>query len=611
MKHKTKLTSLRPSAGFPASLEPFKALYEAMEEGVLMLDRKFNIIYFNKKAARLVKDASLYTCHEGANIMHMLPEELHEPQGVFLNRMLEGETIRYNLELPGDKNALRCKGVPLLNRGRIAALCILLEDIPQEKLAVSPVEESEQEQQSRLLFEDFMQNCPIVGWITDENALIRYMNPTYLRTYGFTEQDCGKSIYDLFPEQLAVDFHLNNMEVIRSGKPIEIIETALLSSGAEQVLRVYKFPLRFNGVMMVAGWAMDITEQAHFQRQLVHSVERYHYVNEATSDSIYDWNIAERRIYKGSGFETLFGSKDKEMSILERLRRIHPDDRDRVKDVYFSSLRDEHAEKWSVEFRWKAADGTYRHVLDKALIKRDDKEAVRVIGAFRDITEQKELQEKVVEKEKLKKREIVRSIIEAQEKERRKLSLELHDNVNQILASCKLMLEVAQEHKDTAHMFIEKVYKDIQTVIREVRKISQDLNPSAVEDIGLVEAIIEMVDKINLSDKLHISFTCRGLDNSSRMQEEDRIAVYRIIQEQVNNILKHSNATKASVKLTLKNSKLRLVIQDNGIGFNMVSVKKGLGLRNIRHRVDYYHGKVKFVSPKDKGCRMTVELNLE
>lgn len=583
-----------------------------MEEGVLMLDKQFNILYFNKKAARLVKDARMPACHKGANVLHLLPEALHDSKKMFLNRMLEGETVRYSIELPGGNNTLlRCKGVPLMQRGRVEALCILLEDGLREKLAVAPAEESEQELQSRLLFEDFMQNCPIVGWITDENAVIRYMNPIYLKTYGFTEQDCGKSIYDLFPAQLAVDFHLNNLEVIRGGKPIEIIETALLSSGAEQVLRVYKFPLRFNGVKMVAGWAMDITEEAQFQRQLVHSVERYHYVNEATSDSIYDWNIAQRKIYKGSGYETLFGSTDKEMSILERLRRIHPDDRDRVKDIYFSSLRDVHAEKWSVEFRWKAADGTYRHVLDKALIKRDDKEAVRVIGAFRDITEQKELQEKVVEKEKLKKREIVRSIIEAQEKERRKLSLELHDNVNQILASCKLMLEVAQEHQDTAHTFIDKVYKDIQTVISEVRKISQDLNPSAIEDIGLVEAVSEMVEKINLSNKLHISFTCRGLDKKSRLQEEDRIAVYRIIQEQVNNILRHSRATKASVKLTLKKGQLRLVIQDNGIGFNMVSVKKGLGLRNIRHRVDYYHGKVEFASPKSKGCTMTVELNLE
>ena len=108
--------------------------------------------------------------------------------------------------------------------------------------------------------------------------------------------------------------------------------------------------------------------------------------------------------------------------------------------------------------------------------------------------------------EKSKKRQIVRSIIETQEKERRQISVELHDNVNQILSSCKLMLEVAKDNIDKAPLLTEKSYQSIKLAIEEIKKISHNLNPSAVEDFGLKEAITEMVGKLNASGKLSIAF---------------------------------------------------------------------------------------------------------
>ena len=225
-----------------------------------------------------------------------------------------------------------------------------------------------------------------------------------------------------------------------------------------------------------------------------------------------------------------------------------------------------------------------------------------------DITEQKELQRKLVQQEKENKKEMVRSIIETQEKERRKLSVELHDNINQILSSCKLMLEVARENGENAPVLTEKAYQSLQTVISEIRKLSHELNPSAIDDVGLLDAINEMIDKINASEKLTVRFDHDRTDYNDNINQQDKIAVYRIIQEQLSNIIKHAKATEVTIQLTQSGSQLFLEIMDNGIGFDPATVKKGLGLKNISNRVEYYHGKLEI--SQAKGCHMRIVLNM-
>jgi PAS domain S-box-containing protein len=343
------------------------------------------------------------------------------------------------------------------------------------------------------------------------------------------------------------------------------------------------------------------------QRELEKSVERYRYVNEATSDAIYDWDITTGKIYRGSRFQNLFGFSEKTTSLRFSLSRIHPDDVEKYKLNVFTSLRDLHSTTWKVEYRLKDASGAYRTVVDKAFIQKYDNRAVRVIGALQDITEQKQLQERLLEQERKAKCAIVKSIIEAQEKERRHLSVELHDNINQMLTSCKLMLEYAKDNKEASHVLIEKSYQSLHQIINEIRRISHELNPSAIEDIGLVEAIEQIIEKITLACKLNIHFEKR-VPHSAVLKEEDKITIYRIIQEQINNIIKHAQAKNVKISLLIKEEKIQLMIQDDGKGFCVAKAKKGLGLKNILHRVEYYNGTCNNISEPGKGCRMEITM---
>jgi PAS domain S-box-containing protein len=437
---------------------------------------------------------------------------------------------------------------------------------------------------------------------------MHYMNPVYQSTYGFAGKDLGKSLFELFDPQIAVDYHINNQRVIKSGKPIETIEKGVKANGETQVLKIYKFPLPVNGRTMVGGWAADITDQVELQEKLIQSVERYEYVNEATSDAIYDWNIATGRIYRGAGYETLFGYTQREVSLKTRISLVHPDDCTTYKQTLFKALRDRHTDRWKIEYRLKDAHGKYKMVVDKAFIIRDNGQAVRVIGAVQDITAQHHLQKKLVNQEKHNKREIIKSIIEAQEKERRQLSVELHDNVNQMLASCKLMLEVARENKPNAKVLTEKAYQSIQTVINEIRRISHDLNPSAISDLGLVEAIEQLIDKINISGKVSIDFAPDRRQYKHYLNHDDKIAIFRMVQEQLTNILKHSGATHVWITLCLVEDTVKLCIKDNGIGFDLSKCKKGLGLRNIYNRIEYYGGTINIKTAHGQGVEMCIAL---
>src|SRR5215467_2944578 len=184
----------------------------------------------------------------------------------------------------------------------------------------------------------------------------------------------------------------------------------------------------------------DVSE---IEDELKKSNERYDYVTKATSDAIWDWDIQTDTIFRNESFKLLFGHENVRSTIQFRLDHIHPEDRDRIRESLKASL-ETNAERWQAEYRFECADGNYKTVLDKGFIIRDDKgAAVRMIGAMQDVTQQRQLQLQLKNEEQRKKTEIMKAIIDAQERERYEISHELHDNVSQILTTCKLLLEAA------------------------------------------------------------------------------------------------------------------------------------------------------------------------
>jgi PAS domain S-box-containing protein len=225
-----------------------------------------------------------------------------------------------------------------------------------------------------------------------------------------------------------------------------------------------------------------------------------------------------------------------------------------------------------------------------------------------DVTERIRLEKELALQQKLKQQQITEVVLGAQERERFELGQELHDNINQILATSKLYLDVAIEEREPRFELLAKSRKNISMAIEEIRKLSRELITPSLNDLGLVQSIKELIRSIQMVKKMKIRLIISGVDEQS-LQPEQKINIYRIIQEQLNNILKHAHASVVVLELNKVKEQIRLRVTDDGKGFDPRMRRKGVGLSNIISRAELYNGKVEIDSSPGKGCRLEVILN--
>jgi len=225
-----------------------------------------------------------------------------------------------------------------------------------------------------------------------------------------------------------------------------------------------------------------------------------------------------------------------------------------------------------------------------------------------DVTERIRLEKELALQQKLKQQQITEVVLGAQERERFELGQELHDNINQILATSKLYLDVAIEETEPRIELLAKSRKNISMAIEEIRKLSKELITPTLNDLGLIQSIKELIRSILAVKKMKIRLNISGLDESTLLPEQ-KINVYRIIQEQLNNILKHAQASTVIIELNKENEQISLLVKDDGKGFDPRVRRNGVGISNIISRAELYNGKVEIDSAPGKGCRLEVILN--
>ena len=234
------------------------------------------------------------------------------------------------------------------------------------------------------------------------------------------------------------------------------------------------------------------------------------------------------------------------------------------------------------------------------------KACVQVI--VNDVTERIRLEKELALQQKLKQQQITEVVLGAQERERFELGQELHDNINQILATSKLYLDVAIEEKEPRMELLAKSRKNISVAIEEIRKLTKDLIAPSLNDLGLAQSIKELIRSIQSVGKMKIRLNISGLAEEELLPEQ-KINIYRIIQEQLNNILKHAQAETVVIELNKVKEQVRLRLADDGKGFDPRMRRKGVGISNIISRAELYNGKVEIESAPGKGCQLVVVLN--
>jgi PAS domain S-box-containing protein len=214
----------------------------------------------------------------------------------------------------------------------------------------------------------------------------------------------------------------------------------------------------------------------------------------------------------------------------------------------------------------------------------------------------------VTKKEK-NEREINQAILNAQENERQEIGTELHDNICQILASSQLLLDFAKRSGSLeSNKLIDRSKKNIALALNEIRNLSHRMAPIFLEVSSFEGAISDLLLNMNPDDRYEIQFEFDRKITSELVSSDIQLNLYRILQEQLKNIVKYANATGIKVGLSLDNYVIRMYIIDNGVGFDIGKVKKGIGLVNIQRRAELFWGKFSIDTSPGKGCRLFIEL---
>ncbi len=342
------------------------------------------------------------------------------------------------------------------------------------------------------------------------------------------------------------------------------------------------------------------------KKKLREANDRLLLLTRATTDSIWEWDMTTGHIFRNDALMDMIGYQpDDPKGLSWWLRRIHPDDRNRVSDIVRDST-DQGRQSWEDEYRFKCADGSYKYMRDKGYIVYENGLPVKMIGSLQDVTNIRELENQLIEEKLQRQKEISEMVIRVQEKERTRIGHELHDNVNQILSTAKLFMDMLNPEAESEIKLKEKSVNYILTAIEEIRKLSKELVVSQLKEKNLVESINSLIDDIHLSTDVKVKFTY-DLEQDL-LSPGKKITIFRIVQEQFKNILKHSQASEVDICLQSRSNETQLLIRDNGVGFDSSRAGRGIGLSNIYERTRFYNGMVEIKTAPGMGCQLEVTM---
>ncbi|MEY2486604.1 MAG: hypothetical protein QOH39_2252 [Verrucomicrobiota bacterium] len=238
-------------------------------------------------------------------------------------------------------------------------------------------------------------------------------------------------------------------------------------------------------------------------------------------------------------------------------------------------------------------------------------ELIGAMNCFQDITERKQAAKKL-EEANHQLRLLSRRLFHVQEEERRHLARELHDEIGQALTAAKINLQSVTVNDDGATSArLQETSAILDRLLGQVREISIDLRPSMLDDLGLVPALRSLLDQQGRRASVAVRFSAENMPED--LAPEIQTTCFRMAQEAITNALRHANPTRVDVDLRRDNGDLRLVIRDNGKGFDVKSAQAqavGLGLIGIKERAALVGGRARIVSSSGKGTTIEVSLPL-
>lgn len=255
----------------------------------------------------------------------------------------------------------------------------------------------------------------------------------------------------------------------------------------------------------------------------------------------------------------------------------------------------------SLKFEQECEEETLRHCFHFTVTRLDN----LLVVLREDISERKRAEAELVNLKLSQQKELMKTVLQTQELERERIGEWLHNEVGQLLYAVKLKHEMLNTKDPRDINLLREINDVLEKAITETRNIAFELVPAMLRDFGLVEALTELFQRI-ATPRLTVS---TSMNLEQRLTEEYEMSIYRMIQELINNIIKHSRATEAFVEVAKHAGGILLRVEDNGIGFDQTQTSpKGIGLKSIINRVQLLNAQLTIESEPSKGTKVLIHI---
>lgn len=483
--------------------------------------------------------------------------------------------------------------------------------LPKESITKSKLSELQVQRQAELLktiTDTAFGGMALLQAIRDENGQIvdfrfAFANPVKAAFLALPlEELIGNTLQSLFPAVKQSGMWERLIQVMETGQTIRNLEEWHRSG--KTILIDQQYVKVEDGVL---AWDKDVTLEKRAEQAARQMAEQFRSLVENTPDLISRWNQALQLIYAnpiyaektGRSLVTLMGKTARQAGLPEQIAGPWMD---KLRLVFQTGVAQEHFTPYPMP----TGTGYYYSRLVPEF--GPDGSVQSVLAIARDITDIKLLEEESLRLKLNQQKELLLAILEAQENERKRIAEGLHNGLGQLLYAAKLNLDQCRSvAPGTGQAEVwNKVDQLLVEAIDQTRRISHELIPTTLEDLGLEAAIRDICCKCS---NQNLNFQCWFFNMGRPLEKHLQLAIYRIAQELANNIVKHAVATQASIVLREEKDFIILQGEDNGRGFDCRQLKaKGLGLKSIQDRVKLLNGTMDIDASPGKGTLISIYL---
>ncbi len=483
--------------------------------------------------------------------------------------------------------------------------------------------------------------CSLAGIYVIQNERFQYVNPRFTRMLGYEREEdlIGLDFREVVHEE---DRPLVSDPGLRRGKgfvyPDRYTFRAIRKDGSVAWLDLSNVAARYMDQPAYIGTVVDITEQRESEEALLQSEEKYRTIIEQIEDGYYEVDLKGKFTFFNDSFARIPGYLPEDLLGVSYKECAAPQEAQTI-DQTFSKVYATGGPARAVVWEICRKDGVRRHIeLSVSLIRDRQRHAIGFRGMARDITERKQVEEELrrhrnhledlvrersielVEANEHLRQEVAErtraeaallasekelrvlsaKLMSAQETERQRVAMELHDGIGQALTAIKVHVESVMKTIPHGQIPAEvaplwDLIPMIQQTVEDVRRLSRDLRPSMLDKLGILSTISWFCRQF---EKLYpnIAMEKRIEIEEAEVPEHLKIVIFRIVQEASNNVAKHSRSDRLTVDLGRRNGGIELVIQDNGVGFDLDSTlmldsdKRGFGLASMKERTELSGG---------------------